>query len=397
MKHLLLLVFTGCIKISKQFLLIKNHPKTRPLTSSTWTIFIFWGMLYDGRRASYLSFHTPPGLFRFPRKQKQQREENYKMNGQNVENSNILSAQLINVPNQFVSIPQKAVRNEKIHFLPDSYNKTEDHIQGFTQYEHNNNVYFIFSHSGMTAKGGHILIATNASEKSLKKVYEITTPDGWNHPGGIQAIGDYLFVPCENSGKSIVLVYNLLNIIIGESTVPVQTVSFNHNAGCLGITSFGVGKSAKYLLLLGDSSRYHAYTFSNINKIDEDLSYSGDFVLDNIGGKKMDCQGFGLVTDAADNKIYMVALMSHLKANPATYADWGYLIELLSPQKNIYYEYSNQCTHFSNVGGHIGGTYAVHFRWGAGIRVNNSGKLTLLATERNIIDGKLDTNFWVAQ
>lgn len=296
-----------------------------------------------------------------------------------------LSIKVENVKQKFTALSETGV-HEKFEEFPYFSNIGVDHIQGYTQYQNDNKTYYIFTHSASGRDSGHVLI-TDALKGWCK---EIPTPSGWNHPGGIQTIGQYLFVPCEKDNESRVCIYDLEE---SPRLEVKKTLDFDHNAGCLGITDFLIENNRYYLLLVGDQSKYHAY-ISEINDSGiSGLSFKGigSISLDNIHGKKIDCQGFGLVTDK-NGQVYMIALMSHGKG--LTYEDRGYLIKVNATKTSVNYEDSGQNKHFISKGG-ISGVDGSHFRWGAGIRITPDGRLVMLATSRNIIAGThLDTSYW---
>jgi len=295
-----------------------------------------------------------------------------------------LSTKVEDVAGKFNALPKTGC-HEKLENLPYYSNIGVDHVQGYTQYQNGDNLYFIFTHSLDSRESGRIVMIKNM--KTLHK--EIHTQTDWNHPGGIQAVGKYLFVPCEKAEKSIISVYDLDSSNLDK----VKQIECSHKAGSLGITDFVISSIPYYLLLVGASSTYHAYISEIKSSAMAEQSFKkvGSFSLDNISGKKLDCQGFGLVTDT-QNQVHMIALMPH--ASGATYADWGYLIKINPTTSGVNYEYLGQNRHFTNKGG-VSGTYGSHFRWGAGIRVTPDGRLVILATSRNIIAGTyLNTTSW---
>lgn len=304
-----------------------------------------------------------------------------------------VGGKLANVPDQFSALPEKGT-HEKVENMPYFSNVAVDHIQGYTQYQ-SDKMYFVFTHSLDGRGSGRIIVKHGMKDQHQ----EIRTPEGWNHPGGIQMLGKYLFVPCEKKEGSMVFVYDLEE----KKLDPVVKLSFWHRAGCVGITELTHNGTPHYCMVIGDKTNYHAY----IMKVPDDmknLTYDGGglgtFTLENIPKKdnKIDCQGFGLVTDTTNNKVYMVAL--HGRTKVTTYEDWAYLIPLSVKSPITIDASAIKSKHLISTG-HVGGVAGTHFRWGAGIRVTPGGKLVILATSRNIISegtgnkNYLDTNYWV--
>ncbi len=299
-----------------------------------------------------------------------------------------LSFKVNNVTDAFKNLPQKG-KHEKFTRLPYFANIAPEHIQGYTQYE-NGKLHFVFTHS---SKGdyGRIVITDGLTNKAKR----IHTPKNWSHPAGIQCIGKYLFVPCGTDSKSKLCIYDVNELANEdlETNPPLKTIDFNHRGGSVGIVDFSLDGTPHYLLVLGDRGTYHAY-ISPI-PVDGDITKTnfsriGSYFVNYKKDKKIDCQGFGLVTDTS-GEVFMIALSSHGKG--LSYADWGYLIGLSVTKTSITPTEINR-RQFINNGG-IDGVDGPHFRWGAGIRVTPSGKLVLLTTSRNIIiGGNLDTTYW---
>lgn len=279
---------------------------------------------------------------------------------------------------------------EKIEGLRYFTNIGVEHIQGYTQYEKDGKLYYLFTHDTDNENGyGYILQATNDSKETLF----VRTPKGWSHPAGIQCLGQYLFVPCETENESRILVYDIL-----RNMTKVKVLKCTHRAGCLGVTDFKRGDDTYVLLLVGDQQVYHAYVakkctwmkdlnFESFGKIDLGANRTDE--EDKFFDKKsVNCQGIGLVTDK-NEEVHMLALMTH------DCEDKVYMlkININLADKTVGYK-TEHSAHLINKGGVVG-LFGTHFRWGAGIRVSPRKKLAILATSRNIIAGtKLDTTYW---
>lgn len=293
---------------------------------------------------------------------------------------------------------EKDKRSElTVYHMPESYNKVECHIQGYAGYWKEETEYHIFTHN-VTHQypSGHIVVAARRPPNNdFDKILEFDCPTDWRHPGGIQGIGDYLFVPCEKGEASIVSIYRLSGL--PDRIEKVKTLEFkDHRAGCLGITDFTIREEDYYLLLIGDQYIYHAY----IARIPDDISNVafnavGTISLDSINRQVkskteqavLNCQGFGLVTDQ-NNQVFMVAPMSF--GSGTSYQDWLFLIRIFVTAESIGYEDLSRSKAVTSTGG---GSAGVHFRWGAGIQIKN-GSFTVYSTRRNIVTSKLKLNFW---
>ena len=137
----------------------------------------------------------------------------------------------------------------------------------------------------------------------------------------------------------------------------------------------------------GENSVYHIYRAEATNGIESaEFVEIGNFTFDK------DFQGFGLVTEAETNKIYMIGLWS--PSEGATFADYAYLYQLDTASWSLSEEL--QQIHLTSIGGGIG-VLGVHFRYGASVLVKDDGSLVLSATERNSVLGSgLAVNEWAA-
>lgn len=220
-----------------------------------------------------------------------------------------LSIKLDDVENEFKNLPETGT-HEKISGLPLIENIILYHVQGYTQI--GDGPTYIFTHTG---DSGSVIIKPSTNEDGL----HFSTPGGWNHPGGIQAIGQYLFVPCEEGKQSQVVVYSLEELASRKLPRKKQLSFFPHSAGCLGITDLLIEGEPHYLLVIGDQNNYHCY----LSKIPNDISELSVASFKKIGkiafrmrDKDIKCQGFGLVTDTK-NQVYMIALQG--MKNPQVY------------------------------------------------------------------------------
>lgn len=307
----------------------------------------------------------------------------------------------------FNELPNKGTK--EVFKMGNYFDGRIGHIQGYTQYEHDKKMHYIFTRNETKNDYGYILMTYSVDSN---KIIDIRMPKGYNHPAGIQCIGQYLFVPCEKGDKSSVFIYDLLELDAmkgGECTknLHLKKIDFNHRAGCVGITDYVSNGKHYYLMVLGANEVYHTYRA----EIDEeklkndfasiDFEEMGSFTLDKVSipnpkdGKslkeeKIDCQGIGLVTDSSDGAVYMVA--------PVLWndnIDWVYLFKLSIIKDNI------SATLVSSRKMEVDATQkdklvSVHYRWGAGIRIRTNNLLVVLATARNINEENynIETNHW---
>lgn len=295
---------------------------------------------------------------------------------------------LADVEAQFAALPINGTQTN-LYGFPGSYDPTVNHIQGYAQYDSGDDVrYAIMSHSVATADYAHIVAGSKTgSEKIGYKAYL----KGWGHPGGIQVFGDYLLVPTEQENSAHIALYDLRSLAVNElRRVETFDLPVNHKAGSIGFTTYEDANGTEYYLLIvahldGENTVYHVYRAPVSGGIETaQFAEVGSFNFDK------DFQGFGLITEEDTGKVYLLGLWSPTEG--ATFADYAYLYQLNTENWTLGEELDQ--IHMVSVGG-VAGLWGVHFRYGASVRVENDGTLTLSATERNSVLGSaLVTNDW---
>jgi len=307
-------------------------------------------------------------------------------------NKNMLSYKVPDVPAKFETIEAKGTgKGEQSYYknLPNVSSKLHmKHVQGYTRaYLKSGIIASFFTHTD-----GHTIMTNYSTDVVIHKYQR--TGSTYDHPGGIQSIGQYLFIPYEEDGKSVVVVEDIEN-----SLSEVNRFSFNHKAGAVGITDFTIttitntndtNKKSYYLLLVGDDDKYYAY----IAEVSDSISISGltftsaeYFTL-----KDVNCQGFGLVTDT-NNNVYMIA--THARGSGAPYHDEVHLVRIkINIDSGGKKSVSHEKLKTKQLESSDGGPEGIHFRWGAGIFIRNDGTFDLLATRKYIESGKLIRDRW---
>lgn len=294
------------------------------------------------------------------------------------------------VQEQFSGLPDYGTQ-VNLEGFPGSYDPTVNHIQGYARYPGADNVqYAILTHSVGTADYAHIVAGPESGDE--KWGFKTYLKD-WRHPGGVQVIGDYMFVPTEQDTSAHIALYDLRTLQVNElRRVETFDLAVDHKAGALAVTSYTDESGAEYYVLIvahldGENTVYYVYRADAAEGIEAaEFEAVGSFPLNK------DFQGFGLVTEESTNDIYMVGLWSPTEG--ATFADYAYLYQLNTDSWTVG-EALDQC-HLTSVGG-IPGMWGVHFRYGASVDVSQQGVMTLSATERNsVLGSSLVTNNWTA-
>jgi len=257
---------------------------------------------------------------------------------------------------------------------------TESHLQGFAAY---GNYYLIAQNRHDHQKGKLYFFAADTLEFKASMHFDgvpDNSQDGYkhayNHPGGMQVIGDYLLVPIQtqNYAHSVVQLWDLSELKKGSTAIELINGDFlpgsnDQRIGAIGIVNTGSG----FVVAAGNNETIHIYTSSDtdITKAKFSLSFSTT--------KQLDAAGACLVTDKS-GKIYLVALGSN--STIISYDDIGILYEVDLANKKISFVRENGFESHSNELGFTG----VHFRWGAGIYFRDGPKLALMATQRAMED-----------
>ena len=302
------------------------------------------------------------------------------------------SIKLDNVPQSFAKIDPdgKYVLYEHLPYYADIISS---HIQGFTKVYVNGEEYSLLTHDSNITKYGWIIRKLKPTAEEYK---ERRTPSKLQHPAGMQAIGQYVFVACEYKPRSSVLIYD-----VSQEDLPVISVkNFGHAASSCGITDFEYNGKTRYILVVNSNPECHFYISEDSETTDiTEINFVklGELNLKTHSkGEKDDFEGIGLVTDQKNN-VFLIALFS--RGDHLTYGDFAMLLGIeinISDQNNSIKGVHYETKHLTSRGS-IAGVDGVHFRWGTGVYVSEQEGLCIVATSRNILSragNKLDTNIW---
>lgn len=267
---------------------------------------------------------------------------------------------------------------EYLYGEPRVPNMVESHIQGlakhtsFTVVSHNNKGY---------SKGFYMIL--DGSEDYLKfDSYD----EHYNHPGGIQVIGDYLICAVENSSndQSHIRLYDLSGASVKQAPKIISTFdiqSDQHGAGAVGIANYSEGKDEYYLVAATDKEKCRIYR-SKPNQEIQSASFSELFQYD----LPYQFQNIALVCDT-QNTVYLIGFRDKYKIT--TYED---SLEIYSIDIQAKKLANVKSIHMHTNHGDIIGLAGVHFRWGAGIKIKSENEFKLYATQRNFVSGVVCTN-----
>ncbi len=263
---------------------------------------------------------------------------------------------------------------------------TFPHVQGIARYGN----HLLLTHSVVNIfQPGKILVL---SQQSNDLVYAFDTPRAdFNHPGGIQAIGEFLVVPVENDdhSRSYICFYDLSEM---SDTVPPTLLSTriprpSGGAGAAGITNFTVDGAENYLLAAYDNGATDFYQSTVL------------FPTPNFGSvlfshklHQTDYSSICLVT-GTNQEIYLIGFRTEdLGGGNEDYVDL-HQVDLANQTVSGMLQTRHMITQYGSMKGPAG----VHFRWGAGLMIvpgqtGADASLKFFATQRNFVANLFATN-----
>jgi hypothetical protein len=273
------------------------------------------------------------------------------------------------------------------------------HVQGIVKYDAS----YIVSHNFSGASKGIYMCLDGENSLEFNTLY-----DGFNHPGGMQRIDNYMLVGVEDGkkhSKSHVFLYDLSSMDIIKK-IPPKLVNDTHiidrsdktagkkgGACSVGITKYKQGNNDRWLIGVFDTKGdYETDNYIDFYDVDgskplPDTNFDlpqKDIIR--IKMPKVEYQGIGLLTEADGRTIYLIGLES--KSSFLTYADHVNLYSVSLSDRSIKKLTSRHLKTKHNSLGILG----VHFRWGAGIDLGEGNKLSFLATKKNFNGSGLEIN-----
>lgn len=241
----------------------------------------------------------------------------------------------------------------------------KSHIQGIAKHRDG----YLLTHSNVQGDRGYLL----AVDDQLRATSIALPPfalDGaaLNHPGGCQAIGDYLVVPFEATTK------NVSRVSIFDVSLPAQPVERAtpapierraQKAGAAGIANLTLDDAEFWHLAVYDNGRVDVYRSDG--RPFPDTEFSLQFTATIPDGYESFC----LVAEDT-NRLFAVGFrldsISRDKADLyAVHLAAGQL-ELLESKRFVTNAVLN-----------------IHFRWGGGLDIRSPDELAILATSRNFL------------
>ena len=287
------------------------------------------------------------------------------------------NVKLSDVPGAFESVSQKgqAIKVTGEPWIP---NIAESHVQGFVTY---NNSYALATYNNKGYSNGQLCTIDLSSHALISSID--TPPANYNHPCGMQIIGDYCVMAIENSAykQSFVYFYDMTTIGIQKTPTPLSYVlpRPQAGAGAAAITNFTDQSGVeRYLLGVYDNGTIDFYVSDGQplpNPTFGDIQFS---VQTEHGGYS----NISLLTDVGQG----LWLVGYRSSGTIVYDDYMDLYQITLQDGGTTKISTSMSIHMvTDHGGGVVGVDGVHFRWGAGLQINPDGSLTMLATQRNFV------------
>lgn len=284
------------------------------------------------------------------------------------------------------------------------------HFQGIIHYKD----LAVVSHNNEGQDTGFLLIMDTEHEDGLR----VETPqngDYFNHPGGLQAIGDYFALAVEDykHHNSRIYFYDMRKM--STKTAPTLLAysidRTGHGAASVGITNYTASNSKeKYLIAVHEGAG--KIDFYGADMVDDFQNVRFRVLAQSIlippypdGRTNPDDSDDGMLYSSlsllADQsgKVYMLGLIS----SNGHEEDYMELFQVVfdgdKPTEIIRVPNDNNPNYkFREVEmerGHWPGPMGVHFRWGSGIEILSQETIRVWATEQHITtaDSHVDTNY----
>ncbi len=269
-----------------------------------------------------------------------------------------------NVLALFNAIPRRRRADLEIAGNP-GVEVVKSHIQGIARHGDG----YLLTYSNVQGDRGRLLVVD-----SQLKARSIALPpfslDGavLNHPGGCQAIGDYLVIPFEAVEKNVSRVSVFDVSVPGqpvELTTPAPVERHDQKAGAAGIASLTIDGVEYWYLAIYDNGRVDIHRSDGRPFPDTEFSFQFRRTIPD------GYESFCLVAEET-NRLFAVAFrldsISRDKADLYAIHLDTQKVELLESRRFL-----------------TNGLLNVHFRWGGGLDIRSRDELAILATSRNFL------------
>lgn len=315
-------------------------------------------------------------------------ERTFKINFHNLENTNVKVKDIFSI---FDSIGKKCTHiefkaNAKVDFV--------SHVQGFIY--HNNHGLVSYSNKGQP-KGFFLIVNTTEQRRRIE-----THDEGFNHPGGMQVVGDYLAVGVEDSNDkkgSHLRFYNIKDMSLDQAPsviVEKDIFSTDLRASSVGITNCYIDGHEQYILCQYRGGGKIALHTANASE----GFINAEFTL-NDKNKAIDVEKdlwtFLLVTqekneNEKDDRVFMIGLRSNCNNNSDKIPTKNLIslfeikFEIIKNEKKdkIYFSIDRAVKDGKIIPEmEVDVDHGCYFRYGAGLQIVGKDEIKFWATERD--------------
>lgn len=264
----------------------------------------------------------------------------------------------------FNAVPRRHPADVEISGSP-GIEVVKSHIQGIAKHRDG----YLLTHSDVQGDRGHLL-AVDGRLHATSIALPPFTLDGapLNHPGGCQAIGDYLVIPFEATTR------NVSRISIFDVSAPTQPVELatpapierrTQKAGAAGIANVTIDGTEYWFLAVYDNGRVDVYRSDGRP----------------FPGTEFTCQFTATIPDGYESFCLVAEDTNRLFAV-------GFRLDSISRDKADLYAIHLDTARLELLESRRFLTHAVlnvHFRWGGGLDIRSRDELAMLATSRNFL------------
>lgn len=293
-----------------------------------------------------------------------------------------------NVEEKFRQLTRKGKKTLDGDFIPFPI---ESHVQGITWFSGSAGDGYIVTHNDQGASNGFMIVCAPDGQKIGRFAIE---KEDYNHPGGLQSLGDYVAIAVENSdySSSFVVFYDLTPLSTGGPPKMLDLlISRPSGTGCVGFVDMATPENKKVFYVLAHSNG--ANQLYRSDEVEPDQGPESIGHLTKVGGVfgTSKFQGLSLVV-GENGQLYVIGF--HSTSKGLSYADWADLYRI-DPTLGIGLIAGRLELTLEGGSDGVDDWEDVHCRWGAGLFVSSPDKISLDVTARNYdMDGKLNIN-WV--
>jgi hypothetical protein len=244
----------------------------------------------------------------------------------------------------------------------------------------------VLTHNIDPDSGDPTLLIVNRTSQSL--VLSLATEDAskYPHPGGCQAVGDFLVLPAEteHGNEGVLYFYYLGAMTDGDkpTLLPVRIARGSRGAGAAGMTMTGRAVNPFYLAAAYDAQDVTIYRSNGLPLSDAGCQFFEQFTA-RLEGRGAD--NLCLVSDVED-RVFLFAFTS-TGGKEGIDKDWVGLHRVLLDEAR--FELIEERQMYTKLGSI---PTLVHFRFGAGLRVLSPSRLEFYCSGRNAVAKLLPIN-----